>query len=182
MGRIRRSLSYANVMATLALFLALGGGGAVAVAATQSSNPGKHHQGNRGPRGFRGPQGPKGATGATGATGAPGPAGPAGANGTALGYADVAGNGTLTASKNLTLVSHTAGSGIYCLKLVSGTASNVIGMIDNTGSDPRDTFVAGNTNPGAIAQECPNGGQIAMATGDQFAGTFDDEAFFVLVN
>jgi Collagen triple helix repeat (20 copies) len=81
MGRIRSSLSYANVMATLALFLALGGGGAVAVAATQSSSPGKHHHGKRGPRGFQGPagpqgpQGPKGDTGATGKTGATGPAG-----------------------------------------------------------------------------------------------------------
>jgi len=194
MGRICRSLSYANIVATLALFLAVGGGGAIAVAATSSnhhassSNP---NRGPRGPRGHRGPQGPqgpkgntgdKGDTGATGATGPQGPAGAPGANGTALGYADVAANGTVTADKNVTVVSHAAGTGIYCLKLNSGTPSNVVAMVDNSGADPTNAFVSGDTNAGAIAQACPNGGQIVMATGEEFTGVFADEAFFVLIN
>jgi hypothetical protein len=102
--RIFRSMSYANIAATLALFLAVSGGGAVAVAASSSSGnrhvtahkPHKH----RGPRGFpgpqgpAGPQGPKGETGATGKTGATGPAGapnPDAADSAALGGVPAAG-------------------------------------------------------------------------------------------
>jgi hypothetical protein len=82
MKQIIKSLSYSNVVATLALFLALGGGGAIAIAATHSKPPKKHHHGSRGPRGYpgpAGPQGPKGNTGAKGETGATGATGPAGA-------------------------------------------------------------------------------------------------------
>jgi hypothetical protein len=178
MRRIRRSLSYANITATLALFLAVGGGGAFAVAATQSGTPGKHHHGHRGPRGFPGPAGPQGPKGDTGPAG---PAGPAGQKGSVLGFANISGAGVVTADNNVTLTSHPA-PGIYCLKLINGTANNVIAMIDNTGSDPRDTFVAGNNNPSVVAKACPTGSQIEMATGDQFAGTFADESFFVSVN
>jgi hypothetical protein len=188
MGRIWRSLSYANIVATLALFLAIGGGGAIAVAATSSSHHGGKGSSNRGPRGRRGPQGPQGPKGNTGAKGDTGPQGPAGApgapgaNGTALGYADVNPNGSVGADKNVTVVSHTVGTGVYCLKLTNGAAvSNVVGMVDNAGADPRDAFVSGDTNAGALAQACP-GAQIEMATGDEFAGTFQDEAFFVLIN
>jgi collagen triple helix repeat protein len=188
MGRIWRSLSYANIVATLALFLAVGGGGAIAVAATSSSHHASSHpkrgpRGHRGPQGPQGPQGPKGDTGAKGDTGPQGPAGAPGANGTAIGYADVAPNGTVTADKNVTVVSHTAGTGIYCLKLTNGAAvNNVVAMVDNSGADPRDAFVSGDTNAGAIAQACPNGGQIEMATGEEFTGIFADEAYFVLIN
>jgi Collagen triple helix repeat (20 copies) len=188
MGRIWRSLSYANIVATLALFLAVGGGGAIAVAATSSSHHGGKGSSNRGPRGHRGPQGPqgpqgpKGNTGAKGDTGPQGPAGAPGANGTALGFADVAPNGTVTAAKNVTVVSHVAGTGIYCLKLNSGTPSNVVAMVDNSGADPTNAFVSGNTNASAIATACPTGGQIEMATGEEFTGVFADEAFFVLIN
>jgi hypothetical protein len=178
MGRIFRPLSYANIVATLALFLAIGGGGAFAVAATHHKNPGKHHHGNRGPRGLRGPAGPKGAPGAPGAPGVPGAAGAAGS---ALGFADIAANGVATSDKNVTVVSHVAASGIYCLKLNSGTAANVVAMIDNTGADPRFAFVSGDTNTSVSAKDCPSGG-FEMATGDSSKGTFEDEAFFVSIN
>jgi Collagen triple helix repeat (20 copies) len=184
MGRIWRSLSYANIVATLALFLAVGGGGAIAVAATSSSHHASSHP-KRGPRGHRGPQGPQGPQGPKGETGSQGPAGAPGApgaNGTALGYADIAANGSDSADKNVTVTSHTVGTGIYCLKLTNGAvASNVVAMVDNSGEDPRDAFVSGDTNAGAVAQACP-GAQIEIATGDEFAGTFQDEAFFVLIN
>jgi Collagen triple helix repeat (20 copies) len=187
MGRIWRSLSYANIVATLALFLAVGGGGAIAVAATSSSHHASSHpkrgpRGHRGPQGPQGPQGPKGDTGAKGDTGPQGPAGAPGANGTALGYADVNPNGSVGADKNVTVVSHQVGTGIYCLKLTNGAAvNNVVGMVDNAGADPRDAFVSGDTNAGALAQSCP-GAQIEMATGEEFTGIFADEAFFVLIN
>jgi hypothetical protein len=109
MRAIRQRLTYANVIATLALFLALGG---AAVAATQiprnSVGTGqlkpeavtagkiakrtrsqlKGDRGATGPAGAQGPtgktgaKGAAGAKGATGATGPTGPRGPAGAAGT----------------------------------------------------------------------------------------------------
>ena len=92
-------LSYANLIGTLALFLAVGGGGAIALAspgtrphakAKASTSP---SQGPRGPRGLRGPRGPRGVRGprglsgsckgctARGPQGAQGPQGPRGDNG-----------------------------------------------------------------------------------------------------
>lgn len=106
MRAIRQQLTYANVIATLALFLALGG---AAFAATQlprnsvgtgqlkpeavtagkiakkTRNQLKGDRGATGPQGPAGKTGAKGATGATGATGAKGDTGargPAGADGT----------------------------------------------------------------------------------------------------
>lgn len=95
--RLLSHLSYANVIATLALFLALGG---TAVAGTRMLLTGADIQdhsltgvdlknGSVGTSVFKksalralaGPKGARGATGSSGATGAAGPAGPAGAAG-----------------------------------------------------------------------------------------------------
>jgi hypothetical protein len=99
MGFVRRHLSYANVVASLALFLALGG---AAFAATQlprnsvgtgqlkpeAVTSGKiakktrnQLMGSRGPQGPQGKTGPKGTTGAKGATGAKGDTGARGLTG-----------------------------------------------------------------------------------------------------
>src|ERR1700754_49918 len=99
MGLLRRHLTYANVAASLALFLALGG---AAYAATQlpKNSVGTNQirkeavtagkiarktrqqlQGDRGPQGPQGPQGKTGKTGAKGATGARGATGATGARG-----------------------------------------------------------------------------------------------------
>jgi hypothetical protein len=102
-GFLRRHLTYANVTATLALFLALGG---AAYAATQlpknsvgtkqlrngavtaakiAKKTRKQLQGSRGPAGPQGPQGKAGKAGpkgAAGAKGAQGPTGKAGEDGT----------------------------------------------------------------------------------------------------
>lgn len=104
MGLLRRHLTYANVAATLALFLALGG---AAYAATQlpknsvgtnqlrkeavtaakiAKKTRKQLQGDRGPAGPQGPQGKAGAKGATGARGAQGNTGAPGADGTGPAY------------------------------------------------------------------------------------------------
>jgi hypothetical protein len=92
-------LSYANLVATLALFLAVGGG-AIAVASpgtrphTEAKPLAGPRQGPRGPRGFRGfrgprgfggPQGPKGDNGAPGATGPAGAPNPNAVNSQELG-------------------------------------------------------------------------------------------------
>jgi hypothetical protein len=99
MGLLRRHLTYANVAASLALFLALGG---AAYAATQlpknsvgtnqirkeavtaakiAKKTRRQLQGARGPAGQQGPQGKTGKTGAKGATGARGAQGNTGAPG-----------------------------------------------------------------------------------------------------
>ena len=99
MGLLRRHLTYANVAASLALFLALGG---AAYAATQlpknsvgtnqirteavtaakiAKKTRQQLQGARGPAGQQGPQGKTGKTGAKGATGARGAQGNTGAPG-----------------------------------------------------------------------------------------------------
>ncbi len=111
LGRLRPRLSYANVIATLALFLVLGG--SAAFAATQlpknsvgakqlkkhAVTPAKLSQatygqlkgatGMQGPKGPKGSTGAKGATGPKGATGAPGPKGETGAAGKDAGPAYV---------------------------------------------------------------------------------------------
>jgi hypothetical protein len=190
MKRFFSSLSYANVTATLALFLALGGGGAVALAASHGAGSREHraasmarhpNRGPRGRRGRRGPRGPQGPQGQKGEKGDPGSAGPAGS---ALAYGDVAADGTLSASKNLTVAYE--GGGTYCLTLRNGTPANVVAMIDNSGADPRGTFVAGTTNASAVATDCPAGSQILISTGiigiPAPTGTFEDEPFFVSIN
>lgn len=106
----RRGLSYANVMATIAVFLALGGGawaasgtlvssnGEVAGCVAHAGGPLRIvHQGARCRRGEvglslasapaqgkRGPRGPRGPTGRTGPTGSAGTTGATGASGAAL--------------------------------------------------------------------------------------------------
>jgi hypothetical protein len=78
-GAPRKRMSYANVAATLALVLALGGGTAWAaqhylITSTNQIKPSvlKSLRGYRGYRGYRGANGTNGANGATGATGATG--------------------------------------------------------------------------------------------------------------
>jgi hypothetical protein len=91
----RRHLSYANVVATMALVFAMGGSAIAAkhylISSTNQINPkvlkklrGNH--GNTGNTGASGPQGPSGAVGTAGAPGAPGVPGAPGANGAVAGY------------------------------------------------------------------------------------------------
>lgn len=92
LASVRRRLSYANVMATVAVFVALGGTSVAAVALKRGSVKGKHIASNAitspkvKDRSLRArdfalgqlPAGAKGATGAAGAAGASGAAGPQG--------------------------------------------------------------------------------------------------------
>ncbi|HEY1451131.1 MAG TPA: hypothetical protein VGF47_09265 [Solirubrobacteraceae bacterium] len=84
MHRIRRRLSYANVVATLALLFAMSGGALAAnhylVNSTKQINP-KVLKKLRGVRGARGSTGQAGPTGAQGAKGVAGPKGSDGAKG-----------------------------------------------------------------------------------------------------
>jgi hypothetical protein len=99
--RIRSHLTYANVVATLCLFLLVGGGAAFAATQLPKSSVGTRQlkkgavtaakiarktrnqlRGNRGPAGPQGPQGKIGKTGKTGAKGATGAQGAQGTPGT----------------------------------------------------------------------------------------------------
>jgi hypothetical protein len=102
MGRIRRSISSAHVIAIIALMVALGGTGYAALRIPRNSVGTSQLKKNavissrvknrslraidfkngQLPRGPQGAQGPRGVTGAQGAPGADGPMGPAGSNGT----------------------------------------------------------------------------------------------------
>jgi hypothetical protein len=85
--RVRRSLGYANVTATLALVFAMSGGALAAnhylINSTKQINPKvlKVLKGDAGKTGASGPTGAAGATGATGAAGSPGKEGPEGKTG-----------------------------------------------------------------------------------------------------
>lgn len=192
-ARARRRPSAALVIACMALLAALGGtswaGTVIGHGSGGSRGLARAAKSSRGPRGFRGPQGPQGPQGSTGPVGprgASGPIGPAGPAGSAVGFADINAAGMISTSKNVQVVSHSAGSGVYCMKLGTGTALNVVAMIDNSGADPRQSFVAGTTNASAVAQGCPTGSQFEIATGDVGVGagqgTFSDKAFYVTVN
>lgn len=123
MSRIRKHLTYANVIATLALVLVVGGGSALAASQIakesigsraikkESIGPGKLTKAAKAAL-----EGPKGATGATGPAGPTGPQGPQGPAGTARAYgetSDNAGNLISARSKNAT-VRH-AETGVYCI-------------------------------------------------------------------
>ena len=129
-GGPRKRLSYANVAATAALVLSLGGGTALAmnayvITSTKQIKPSVLAK-------LRGAQGPAGADGTNGAAGQAGPAGPAGANGSngtngtngtngaVAGYSVEAGQGSyislpLTGGDYQTIVSKTLPAGSYII-------------------------------------------------------------------
>ena len=208
-GRLRPRLTFANVTAMLALCVALGGTGYAATQLPKNSvgtrqlkkgsvtsskvldfslrrrdfAPGQLPSG-----GARGPAGPKGATGKTGKrgkTGAPGPQGPAG---TARAYGAVSPGGVLDANvrKNATGVTHTPGTGAYCIQPAAG--------IDATTTGVTVTIASGAT-PAALGYwdrnrpDCP-AGQFEVRTarvqspptpGDPATETATEEPFFFTI-
>jgi hypothetical protein len=113
LSRLRARLTYANVTATLALFIALGGSSYAALKLPPNSvgseqvKPGSLRVSDfkasersrlRGPRGKVGPRGPAGPKGATGNRGATGPRGSTGARGAAGTAGTVRAYATVTAT------------------------------------------------------------------------------------
>jgi hypothetical protein len=175
---LRRHLTYANVAATLALFLALGG---AAYAATQlprnsvgtaqlrreAVTAGKiarqtrnQLRGNRGPAGPQGPQGkqgakgPKGATGARGAQGVRGDKGERGEPGTGPAFE------VFTAAPKSTsgqILGQTLGAGAYVITADVTATNNTA----ETESIPIECTLAAGTESAARA--------VSLAKGD--AGT-----------
>lgn len=139
MNRVRKHLTFANLVASLALFIALGGVGYAAVkipeksvgsaqlkngavttpkisqAARNSLRGQTGPEGAAGPVGKTGPKGSTGDVGATGAAGAPGPTGPTGSKGdpgTSEGYFD---------QDSVTIAATQAGSDIAGTSLDAGS-------------------------------------------------------------
>ena len=147
---IRPRLTFSNVVACTALFIALGGASYAAIMVPRNSvgaaqiktgaitsNKVKDHsllavdfKSGQLPKGATGPAGPTGPAGASGAAGA------AGAPGSAIGYAHliVSGAGVTvdaTRSKNVTQanVTHPA-TGVVCFSGLSFTPRNIVGSDD----------------------------------------------------
>lgn len=122
-----RKYSFMTVVAATVGVLLVAGGAAAAghfiITNVHQIKPSVRAQlkGNQGPRGFTGA---KGASGAQGLQGLQGPQGVAGAAGSARAVAVVNSDGSLLVGtsfpKNVSGVSHTAGSGIYCVGLSGG--------------------------------------------------------------
>lgn len=189
MSRLRSRLSFANVLAFAALFIALGG--AAYAAGTVNGKSIVDHsitgkdikQGSipvtalkkipTGPQGLRGPIGPAGPAGSAGAAGA---AGPAGAPGSAVAYAHVNADGTLDAanSKNIASTNLTAQPGYYCV-LPSVPVKNVItsgegGLVGRVYDSSFEDHVT----------SCPEG--AASVEEVKIGGGFVNGAFYIVFN
>jgi hypothetical protein len=119
--------------------------------------------------GVPGPRGAQGIQGAQGTQGTQGVQGVQGVPGTARAYGRVAGDGTLTRSKNITSVSHPA-TGVYCLTPAAGIDPAQTGLIA-TPDYSADATVIGGTNGNQAIVEWRSGpsacaaGQMQVITG-----------------
>jgi hypothetical protein len=180
MTPLRKRLSFANVTAFIALFVALGG--AAFAAGTISGKSIVDHsitgkdikQGSIPLSALKklpvGQEGPKGATGPAG------PVGPAGAPGSAVAYAHVNADGTLDAgnSKNIASTKLTAQPGYYCV-LPSVPVKNVVadgdgGLVGRFYNASFEDFVT----------SCPEGAASVEIV--KAGGGFVDSAFFIVFN
>ena len=173
--RILAKITYVNVVATVALFVVLGGGALAAnrylITSTRQISPTvlKRLQGAQGPRGPQGAQGLPGSTGPAGAAGVPGAAGPAGSNGsngtnglpgapgTAVAYGLVSPTGTLDTNIQKGVASVTMGAiGVYCVAPAAGvdfTNKRAVAIRDVGNSDPASSIAT----RAATGSLCPVG-------------------------
>jgi hypothetical protein len=123
----------------------------------------KGRRGLRGARGFRGLKGDRGA------------------NGTALAYARVASDGTIDTArvKGITQanMSHTSGSGIYCLSL-SFAAKNVVATLEPTATG--NELIYASIPAPSPSLGCPSGA-ITVQVRDA-VGAATDASFYVAFN
>jgi len=191
---------YANVTATIALVVALGGTSYAAITLPKNSvgskqikknavtsskikknavKSSKIKDGTLLGKDFKAGQIPAGAKGASGATGAPGAKGDKGDPGTAKGYARVDGaTGAVTLGSNIATanVNH-AFLGGYCISGLSFTPQNVMVTPESTGGL--------NVNPevgiGVGPSDCPAGTQVRVFLRDS-AGERTNRTYFILLN
>lgn len=159
MNQLRSRLTYANVIATIALFLALGGVSYAASQALPDNSVGTRQLKNAAvtPKKLSksaraGMVGPKGARGAQGVPGEPGPAGPqgergaqgdAGPRGTALAWATVDSAGKLIASQSQGISSSQVsrnGTGIYCFSSIPAAATSAVATAYTAGFEAASSY------------------------------------------
>jgi hypothetical protein len=188
MNPIRRHLSYANVVATLALVFAMGGSAIAAkhylINSTRQINP-KVLKKLKGKPGATGRTGAAGAPGAQGSAGANGSAGAPGANGTARAYGVVRSDGTIVAAKTKGLTATKLNPGSYCVTPTasSGIDPATVQAIAESDAVESATEASIVVTAAAATKEstCPDGwGFITM---NPKAGTFSpaNAAFTVIV-
>jgi hypothetical protein len=187
---------YANVTATMALVVALGGS-AYAANTIRSSDikngqvkqvdlannavtSGKVRNGSLLSKDFKSGQLPSGPRGSTGATGANGPKGDPGAPGSALAFGRVLAGGTLDAGKTKDVVvdAHPL-VGRYCL-VVPAAARNIVAQLDlSTGLGGEDAFAS--VDAATVDSYCgvgPSNAIVTVASG----GIGTNRDFMVVVN
>lgn len=184
MKQIRKRLTYANVMSSIAVFLVLGGAAFAAVKLPKNSVGTKQLKNNAvnsskvkdgsllkgdfaagqlpaGPQGPQGPQGPKGETGA---------------EGTALAYARIEANGTLDASKSKgfgsAVITHPS-EGHYCITGLGIQVHNVM-----------TTPQFFNTTSNAFIGDFPgcSGADVSVETSMGSSGASENVPFMILLN
>lgn len=158
----RRPASYANVAATLALVLALGGGTAWAaqhylITSTHQIKPSvlRYLHGARGPRGYRGYQGSQGKVGTPGTPGSPGAIGATGPTGAAgaTNVTEQIASGTIPASN----------SGVGTATCPTGTKATGGGGFD--GGDSTAVIYEDGPLPNSGTAATPTGWQVSWKTG-----------------
>ena len=160
MDRLRKRLTYANVVSTLCLFLLLGGGAAFAAsqvlpedsvgtkqlkdaAVTPRKLSKSARAGMVGPTGARGEQGPPGARGPVGPQGERGAQGDPGAPGTALAWATVGPNGKLIPSLSQGISAsqvYRAGNGTYCFSSIPAAARSAVATAYTNGFEAASSY------------------------------------------
>lgn len=191
MKPLRRHLSYANIVATLALLFAMSGAALAAnhylINSTRQINPKvlKKLRGRAGSTGRPGAPGAAGTQGMAGVSGSSGAPGAAGANGTARAYGVVKSDGTIVATKTKGLTATKINPGGYCVTPTTASGidpANVqaIAESDATESATEASIVV---TAGAATKEatCPGGWEFI--TMNPKAGTFSpaNAAFSVVV-
>lgn len=194
MHRVHGKLTYANVMATIAVFIALGGASYAAVKLPKESvgakqlkkgavTPAKLSKastatltgpaGPQGATGVTGPQGPKGDRGDKGDRGQAGPAGSAKA------WAEIASDGTVIKSSEIFSVSRIF-TGEYCVATGSFNSSNSIAMATPSAGDGStdvgDSVIVSNDEAN---NGCPEGAHDLGVIASNFSGGVKNMSFVV---
>jgi hypothetical protein len=191
MHRIRGKLTYSNVVASLALFLVLGGGTALAASQLEKESvgtsqlkkgavtPAKLSKASKatltGPRGLKGATGAQGPRGDAGAKGDRGEKGEAGIAGSALAYAKVEGTGGFVEAKNMAgaVVTNPA-TGHYCFSNLPFTPHNVV-------ATPQAALSSVNVILG-VFPECPVGTEVSVEAWSTFEIAATNTPFMIMFN
>lgn len=180
----RKFLTYANVLATLALFVALGGSAYAATLITGkqikdgSITSADIKNGSLLALDFKagqvpaGPAGPAGTAGAAGAAGAPGVAG------TALAFAHINADGTVDAANSKGIVAANVAKpslGTYCISgLTTFTPKNTVANVGANGA-----AISAVTGLGAVLT-CGVGTQVAVQAFDDLGALGDNDIWLAL--